>query len=340
MSNYVSIIICCFNSSKVIEKTIRALLLQSLDKRQYEIIVVDNNCTDNTIDIVHGLLKNKGVIYKIIQEPKLGLMYARKAGVRATNNKLILFVDDDNILKSDYLEILVQIYMMKPEVGAVGSNVTPLVAQDTPEWFYNVAQVYACGKQADFSSDVTLSRMVLFGAGLSFRSEIIKDILLDEHELFLIGRRGTTLLRGDDSELCLRCVLLGWRLWYDETLHIQHNILSSRISWDYVKEAVHGGGIASLIIRLYKNKIKEEELPGYFHNFFITLKEYIVYNLVHINRSNKKNDRGINFIHKKQLRGRLLSFVYFGYFKYNKITKIIKKLDKRNINQKGASERV
>jgi hypothetical protein len=70
---------------------------------------------------------------------------------------------------------------------------------------------------------------------------------------FLVGRTRDTLARGDDSEICLRAALLGWKLWYESSLKLQHNILQARINWAYVLKARRGGGHADIILKIYQD---------------------------------------------------------------------------------------
>ena len=94
----VSIVICCYNSSHVIEPTINAFLNQKIKNDvPYEIIVVDNNCKDNTIIKVRKILlesKNE-VDFTIVQESQQGLACARKKGVMRAKYDVIVTIDDD-----------------------------------------------------------------------------------------------------------------------------------------------------------------------------------------------------------------------------------------------------
>lgn len=320
VADTVSVVICCYNSAEVIAETVAALATQSLDRGRWELVIVDNNCTDQTVSLVQSGLAGSGVACRVVQELQPGLIHARKRGVSEAGGSIVLFVDDDNILEPDYLERLLHIYAERPEVGAVGSLVSAQVAPDTPAWFHRVPQVYACGKQAGHSGDVTDTRMTLFGAGLSFRSPAIRAIFFDGPPLFLTGRTGDVLLRGDDSELCLRCVLLGWRLWYDEDLRIRHNILPRRISWDYVLRAVYGGGVASVVLQLYKTRIRREPLPGYLPGLLAALRGY----LSHVLRSPRSGETETPVaVTGTFLRGRLFGFLHFGRARYRQIAREI-----------------
>ena len=55
----ISVIIPNFNMEKYIEKTLQSLEQQTLSKDEFEVIIVDNNSTDNSISIIQRFLSNK-----------------------------------------------------------------------------------------------------------------------------------------------------------------------------------------------------------------------------------------------------------------------------------------
>jgi hypothetical protein len=112
----------------------------------------------------------------------------------------------------------------------------------------------------------------MFGAGLSFRKNIIQGIFMSKHPLFLTGRTKNTLLRGDDSELCMRTLMAGYDNYYCEELILQHNILPTRVTWDYVKKARLGGGIAETILSMYR-AINTGKVP----RNYIAHTSYVIY---------------------------------------------------------------
>src|SRR5436190_1893505 len=98
----ISIIVCCYNSSLRLPKTIEHLAAQKTSSfLNWEVIFVNNSSTDNTTDVVAKEwskynLQNVG--FKIIDEPKAGQSFARIKGVETALYDLIVFCDDDNWL--------------------------------------------------------------------------------------------------------------------------------------------------------------------------------------------------------------------------------------------------
>lgn len=331
MIEKISIIICCYNSSEVIVPTIQSINNLKIPKelKNIELIVIDNNCLDNTVELVNTTFDNQTIKLKIEQENTPGLMNARKKGVEISTGDITLFVDDDNILEANFLQKLYQLYKEKPDVGAIGVQVKPLVDKDTPSWFYDYLGVYACGRQADTSSDVTKTRMTLFGAGLSFRTPVIKKILVQRGHFFLMGRTGNILLRGDDSEMCMQCILEGWKVWYEDDLTLEHNILAERITPEYVKNARFGGGVASIVLDLYKKRILRMPVQVWYISLLLKTAGLVVNHTVKgLITKNRSTDISANF-YMAYLKGRLYGLRHFGVERLKEIQQKIGEMDRR-----------
>jgi len=92
----ISVIIPAYNEEKYIEKCLDSLIEQNF--KDYEIIVILNNCTDNTESIVNGF-KN----VKIVKEERKGVVYARQAGTLEAKGEIIASADADSLYPKDWL---------------------------------------------------------------------------------------------------------------------------------------------------------------------------------------------------------------------------------------------
>ena len=254
----VSVVICCFNSAEVITPTITSLSNQEVPPGAgYEVILVDNNCSDDTVQLAENAWQNPTYPLKIIKEDKTGLIFARQKGVLYAGYDILLFIDDDNILNSDWVKKLTRIYKTMPGVGTAGGFNHALIQGDKPAWFDGFRTVYACGPVVGGKIQLP------FGAGLSFRTAVIKEVFSSGLPLYLVGRTKNTLLRGDDTEMYLRARLMGWNFYYDSSLELQHYLLARRINWDYICRARKGGGLAGTILNMYTRLLNGGEPFSY-----------------------------------------------------------------------------
>ena len=99
----VSIIIAAYNIENYIERCINSCSKQTFN--DIEIIVVNDGSTDKTLEILNNLSKKDNRI-KIINQKNKGLVEARKSGLREAEGEYILFLDGDDYIKQNNIEIL------------------------------------------------------------------------------------------------------------------------------------------------------------------------------------------------------------------------------------------
>jgi glycosyltransferase involved in cell wall biosynthesis len=100
-SPLISIIIPVYNSSSFILKTLASLHAQSY--KNYEIIIVNDGSTDNSIDILTEYKrKNNNVI--LYNQENRGVSVARNKGIELSNGEFITFLDSDDTYSTDFLE--------------------------------------------------------------------------------------------------------------------------------------------------------------------------------------------------------------------------------------------
>src|SRR5262245_36682556 len=101
-------------------RVLDALRAQTLAKEQWELIVVDNVCTeplDSRVDL------SWHPAARILREDELGLTPARLRGIAESAGAILIFVDDDNVLATDYLEQSLKIGADFPFLGAWGGSI-------------------------------------------------------------------------------------------------------------------------------------------------------------------------------------------------------------------------
>jgi glycosyltransferase involved in cell wall biosynthesis len=115
----ISIVISTYNSEKYISRAIRSCLDQSMDKKEYEIIVVDDGSTDNT----NYILKSFGDWIRIITLDKnYGLPYACNVGIRAAMSRFVVRVDADDFINEDLLKVEYLFLSMNTDFDAVACD--------------------------------------------------------------------------------------------------------------------------------------------------------------------------------------------------------------------------
>lgn len=100
----VSIIIPVYNIEKYIERCVLSIINQSY--KNIEVIIVDDGSTDRSSDIVDNYMNLDNCI--VIHKENEGLSSARNVGLKAATGEFVMFVDGDDYLMNDAIEILVK----------------------------------------------------------------------------------------------------------------------------------------------------------------------------------------------------------------------------------------
>lgn len=237
--NGISVIVCCYNSALRLPLTLGYLSKQKTEKNlSWEIIIVNNNSKDNTVETAKSSWQSfaNGKELQIIDEYKPGLSFAREAGVKAALYDIIIFCDDDNLLAENYLQRSYNLVKRtkNEKYGIWGGKIEACFDNDTivPEWFEKEKANYVVGEQGSKSGDIS-SRGYVWGAGMVILKNVFFKVTDHNIPLLLTGRKENVLLAGDDSEICLRSLILGYKLYYDDSLTLKHYIPEYKLSLAY-----------------------------------------------------------------------------------------------------------
>ena len=279
----ISIIICCYNSATKLPVTLEYISKQEITKNiPVELIVVDNNSTDNTeyvaIKIWQQLNSSNEIAFNIIKEYQQGLMHARWAGIQNAKYNYLVFCDDDNLLFPDYCKTCYNILSHNNDIVALGGQSILFNDKDIPKWFLKSQRSYAVGKQKikDGYTDN------LWGAGIAIKKEIFIQFKEYGFHSMLVGRSGENLSSGEDTEICRWITLLGYKMWYTNELKLYHNIEQKRLNNEYLSKLKEGFEASNKIIdfydkTIYFNKLIKTHPTPIFLSFKLILKWFFRY---------------------------------------------------------------
>src|SRR6266478_4725621 len=127
-NNLVSVTIVTYNSGRFIKRCLESVLAQKYPYR--EIIVVDNNSTDGTVDILEQFEDRCTVVYN---DQNIGFAAAQNQAIGLASGDWVLTLNPDVLLLPDFIQVLVNAGHMDPKVGSVcGKLLTMTAAFDIP----------------------------------------------------------------------------------------------------------------------------------------------------------------------------------------------------------------
>src|SRR5262245_39523936 len=172
----VTVGICTFNRAELLDQTLETLSRINVpDDATWEVIVVNNNSTDETPEIVARHLSHLPL--RLIDEPVAGLSAARNRVIREATGELIIFIDDDVMVDCDWLAEYVRAAREWPHAHYFGGTVRAHFAVDPPKWVLRnsnvLAEPYSLAEHG--SQTQALDSMKIVGANMAFRSWVLKQ---------------------------------------------------------------------------------------------------------------------------------------------------------------------
>lgn len=213
----VSIVIAAFNEEKNINECLDSLQNLDYDSSQLEIIVVDNNSTDNTANIVKKYPVN------LVQEKTSGPTYARNKGIQTAKNEIIVFIDSDVKVSQGWLKQLIAPFDDQ-SIGAVGGRILP----KKPNLISDYLGYALFGK---YKRDLNPQYEISFpSCNLAIRRNLIGS-----------GFDTTLPIYAEDIDLTLRISNQGYKIYYNPEALIYHEHPDSIIQlFRYWKKSTKG----------------------------------------------------------------------------------------------------
>jgi glycosyltransferase involved in cell wall biosynthesis len=133
MLPYVSVVIPTFNRSQLLKQTVDTFLKQDYAADRWELLLVDNGSTDDTMDLIKGLQAADSRI-RALSEPRKGAHFARNTGALAASGSILYFTDDDMLAEQSMLREIVGGFDLDPEIASVTGKVLPKWETEPPVW--------------------------------------------------------------------------------------------------------------------------------------------------------------------------------------------------------------
>jgi len=222
----VSIVLCTYNRCEVLRKALDGVLQQA-GGIPYEVVVVDNNSTDGTRELVHSqLAAHPHLRYHF--EPRQGKTYALNTGVRLARAPILAFTDDDVTVPADWVGTILDTFAAHPEVDMIAGRVRPIWPAAVPAWLTRrQLGPFALGDRGDAPVRVHAGNAApcLVGANFAFRGEVFARIGLFDPKFNL----------SEDREIQLRLWRAGGQGLYVPEMAIDVEIPDERLTKKYFR---------------------------------------------------------------------------------------------------------
>jgi len=159
----ISVVVPTFNRCRLLEKCIASLANLDYPTDKYEVIVVDNDSSDSTAEVVQQCIKQYAYLsLKYICEKKPGLVHARHAGLKHAQFEILSFTDDDAFFSHNWLSAVSAVFIENPQVSAVAGKIVIHWDKPPPAWV--VRYETQLGK-LDYGPEVQVAQSLFINGG-------------------------------------------------------------------------------------------------------------------------------------------------------------------------------
>jgi glycosyltransferase involved in cell wall biosynthesis len=223
----ITIVLCTFNRKDDLATALTsAAALVLPESIEWEILVVDNNSSDGTHDVVEEFRNQYGSRFRYLFEPQQGKSHALNSGIREARGKILAFMDDDVMVEPTWLQNLTAALRNGDWAGA-GGRVIPKWSRPVPRWLVPQAW-YAAGPLVQFNLGDQAGVLLEppFGTNMAFRKEVFEKYGAFSVEL---GPRPGSEIRNEDTEFGARLLAGGERLRYEPSAVVYHPVPDNRL---------------------------------------------------------------------------------------------------------------
>ena len=243
----VSIVICSHNRSADVSECLSALIPQI--GPEAEVILVDSaSDSKNKAEMAQSAILRPGVKLTRVDQP--GLSRARNCGVELATADWVVFLDDDAVPFPDWLEkLLGTLAVASPTQAVIGGGIYPRWPDGmSGEHLSERWKMFLSVAEADRPGSVT-DGFAVNGANYAIRRRVLLDIGGFSERL---GRVGSSLISGDDSQVTQSVLDAGFGAGFDPAFKVYHKISRERLKVSWILRRTFWEGFSE--IRIFRSR--------------------------------------------------------------------------------------
>jgi glycosyltransferase involved in cell wall biosynthesis len=249
MISSISIVFAKYNGVSTLEKTLQSLCKLSCPKNiQFTIVIVDNN-TDNTLEILNSYTEKLPLV--ILHENKKGKNSALNKALTLIDElgELIIFSDDDVIFSEDFLDKYLHLANTETDYSLFGGKIIPHWLEKPPlAILEGIPQTVAFALTADEDGykQGAIEAIKIHGPNMAVRKELfLQGLGVDES----IEPSGNNYVMGSETDFLSRAEKNGYKAFYDTRIIVEHIIRSYQFKRSWLKNRVYKAGRSLLYVQ-------------------------------------------------------------------------------------------
>lgn len=231
-----TIAICTRNRAPLLLRCLAALAAAEKPSSSFEIVVVANDCSDDTVPVAERFADRLPMV--VVAEPRGGLSHARNRAIDEARGRLIVWLDDDALVRPGFLRAYAAAMAASPRCSIFGGVIVPRLDGEPPAWLLAgldvVEGAYAARRRATADVFADVDADLPFGANYGMVTDAQRRFRFDPE----LGRRpGSPFAGGEEIAVMRAAIAAGHHgCWVPEAI-VDHLIGPERQSeawlWGY-----------------------------------------------------------------------------------------------------------
>ena len=281
---FVSVIIPTFNRANMLSITLDSFIKQNYPKDCYEIIVVNNNSTDNTQDIIDEYVNKYPELVKMFFEKRQGVHYARNSAAYLAKGNLLYYTDDDMIAHEDLISNLTQVFINNPDVASASGKIIPKWEIEPPVWVKeNLMNGWLSLNDLGSETIISESDIGVYSCHQMMR----KNVFFDAGGFNPENTAGEWIGDGETG-LNIKIKNLGYKFAYVGSSVIEHMIPPSRMTQAYLNKRLANQGNCDSYTYFRAERPSSHKVLLNSFKYLYKSSERWFYALLRFNRKNKE----------------------------------------------------
>ncbi|MEO1299278.1 MAG: hormogonium polysaccharide biosynthesis glycosyltransferase HpsE, partial [Cyanobacteria bacterium J06636_16] len=225
------------------------------DALDWEILVVDNNSSDATADVVKQYQAKWGEAgvprLSYAFEGAQGAAFARQCAIRTAPSTWVGFLDDDIVPAENWVAAAYQFCRAHPEVGAFGGQIHGNYEVPPPKGFKRIQSFLAIRERGKTAHLYKPEHLILPpSAAWVINRQVWLEVVPPRPQLR--GRTQASMVQGDDYEPLMFMHKAGYAIWYNPEMHVHHQIPKRRLERDYLISLSRGCGLCVCSLQMLR----------------------------------------------------------------------------------------
>ena len=249
-----SLLIATYNRVDRLIETLESVVVQDAPREQWECVVVNNNSTDCTAERFAAFAAaHPQYNLRMVEEHNQGLSYARNRGIRESTGEYMAIIDDDERIVPEFISAYISLFDTVPEAVAGGGPIVPVYPAGRPAWM-------SCFTERPIANTMYLGDRVREfpeghipgGGNMAIRRSAVKRYGVFDISL---GRVGTSLTGGEESDLFERLRLAEAKYYYTPKAVMYHIIPAEKLSRGYFSRLSYNIGVSQLRRAMFYRRV-------------------------------------------------------------------------------------